>query len=191
MTCSTSRAEFVAGDLKHSNVFTLFCLDWNAGFIVCRTHHHVSGILQGENRASTSPVASQHAKPLTYTWLGDRSVTCSISSMTRFCSVCWEVSCLSWVTCVMTVRRCPCGLQAEKNIPHKWNAEGCDTSLLSLHCVVQRTGGYLLRLRLTCMFCVVLISLCWKIAAKHLPFQFFSVFYSCFDLIWMPRHLIL
>lgn len=127
MICSTSRAESIPGDLRHSTVFILFCLDWNAGFLVHSTYHHFSVTLQGLNSASTGPVASQHTGALTCTWLGERSATCSVSSMTRFGFVCWEIFWLSWLICVITARWYHCGLQAERNIPDKWNREGCDT----------------------------------------------------------------
>lgn len=128
MTCSTSRAEFVPSDLKHSSVFSLFCLDWNAGFFVCRAYHHSSIIPQGLHSASTAPVASQHAPGthLPLAW-GQNLLNFQHDS---FHFVCWEIFWLSWPTCVITVRWCHCGLQAERNIPHRWDAEGCDTCLV-------------------------------------------------------------
>lgn len=68
-----------------------------------------SGILQELNRKCPGPVASQHTETLTCTWLGDRSATCSISSMTHFGFVCWETSWLSWFTCVITAGGAPVG----------------------------------------------------------------------------------
>lgn len=149
MTCSNSSAEFVPGDLKHSNVFTLFCLDCNSGFLVCRTHHQCYPTKAEQDIPWPRGLSAHWGTHLHLAW-GQK---CHLLSFQHdsfwFCVLRNFLSVL--VHSCDNCRWCPCGLQAARNILHRWNTEGWDTTGAEC-CVVWRTGGYLLSLRLICMF---------------------------------------
>lgn len=167
MTCSISIATFTP--LRHCPARTIQCIHWSCGLNMLR--HSPS--LGSEGRASLP-----QSPPWLHFGFTCWGILCSVTDWTQPC-----------LTCVVAGRWYHCDFKL-KGTSHRGETEGTVSVKCSEYCIVYQAGRQLLNLRLIGIFYVALISHYWEMAVKHISLWFFLVFYSCFDLIGMPWHLI-